>query len=137
MTIMNGKFNEHYDTFDKILILMAVGDKTTQDTIHEYYDDYNKAGTISFDQFREKITNLWADNFAKTIGYDVQRFIDKILYHEDVPERCEELPIRISVGDHYLEIPMTPSTQHALERALKQFSSEVVNRYSRGDCWDD
>lgn len=134
---MNEKFNEHYDTFDKILILMAVGDRTTQDAIHGYYDDYNKKGTISFDQFREKINVLWTDNFAKTIGYDVQRFIDKVLYHEDVPERCEELPIKISVGDRYLEIPMTPSTQRALEYALEQFSIDIINHYGRGDCWDD
>lgn len=134
---MNEKFNEHYDTFDKVLILMTVGDKTIQDAIHEYYNEYNKEGTISFDQFRGKITDLWADNSAKVIEYDIKRFIDKILYHEDVPERCEELPIRISVGDCYLEIPMTPSTQHALEDALEEFSTAIVKRYGRGDCWDD
>lgn len=120
---MNEKFNEHYDTFDKILILMAVGDKTTKDAIHDYYNEYNKEGTISFDQFREKINDLWTANFAKTIGYDVKRFIDKVLYREDVPERCEELPIKISVGDHYLEIPMDPIAQCALEEALKRFSA--------------
>lgn len=134
---MNEKFNEHYDTFDKVLILMTVGDKTIQDAIHEYYNDYNKKGTISFDQFRGKITDLWADNSAKVIEYDIKRFIDKILYHEDVPERCEELPIKISIGDCYLEIPMTPSTQHALEDALEEFSTAIVKRYGRGDCWDD
>lgn len=136
--MMTEKFNEHYDTFDKILILMAIGDKTTQSAIHEYYNDYNKRSTISFDQFREKINDIWTDNFAKVIGYDVEKFIDKVLYHEDVPERCEELPIRISVGNRYLEIPMTPSTQRALEHALKQFSTTVIKIYGRGGIvWDD
>lgn len=124
---MNEKFNEHYDTFDKVLILMTVGDKTIQDAIHEYYNEYNKEGTISFDQFRGKITDLWADNSAKVIEYDIKRFIDKILYHEDVPERCEELPIRISVGDCYLEIPMDSIAQCALEEALKRFSAVYDN----------
>lgn len=133
----NRKFDEHYDTFDKALVLMAVGDRTTQDAIHKYYNDFNKEGIISFDQWREKMDDLWTDNFAKVIEYDIKRFISDVLYHEDVPERCEELPIRISVGDCYLEIPMTPSTQHALEYALEQFSTAVVNRYGRGDCWDD
>lgn len=119
-----GKFNEH-DTFDKTLILMAVGDNATQNAIHESYKDYNDKGTISFDQWREKINDLWAANFAKVIEYDINRFIDKVLYDEDVPERCEELPIRISVGTRYLEIPMDPTTQYALEVALKRFSLAV------------
>lgn len=123
----NGKFNEHYDTFDKILILMAVGDKTTQDAIHECYNDYNKEGTISFDEFREKINDIWAANFAKVTDYDINRFISKVLYHEDVPKRCEGLPIKISVGDCYLEIPMGPVTQVALENALKRFSITVLS----------
>lgn len=121
-----GKFNEH-DTFDKALILMTVGDKATQDAVHESYNDYN-SGTkhlMSFDQWHKKILDLWADNFAKVIEYDVKRFIDKVLYHEAVRERCEELPIRISVGDTYLEIPMDPMTQGALEEALKCFSLAV------------
>ena len=118
------KFNEH-DTFDKTLILMAVGDNATQNAIHESYKDYNDKGTISFDQWREKINDLWAANFAKVIEYDINRFIDKVLYDEDVPERCEELPIRISVGTRYLEIPMDPTTQYALEVALKRFSLAV------------
>lgn len=121
-----GKFNEH-DTFDKTLILMAVGDNATQNAIHESYKDYNDKGTISFDQWREKINDLWAANFAKVIEYDINRFIDKVLYDEDVPERCEELPIRISVGTRYLEIPMDPTTQYALEVALKRFSLAVVS----------
>lgn len=120
------KFNEH-DTFDKTLILMAVGDNATQNAIHESYKDYNDKGTISFDQWREKINDLWAANFAKVIEYDINRFIDKVLYDEDVPERCEELPIRISVGTRYLEIPMDPTTQYALEVALKRFSLAVVS----------
>ena len=117
------KFNEH-DTFDKTLILMAVGDNATQDAIHESYNAYNK-GIITSDQWREKINDLWAANFAKVTKYDVERFIDKVLYHEDVPEKCEELPIRISVGDTYLEIPMDSVTQYALEVALKRFSLAV------------
>ena len=119
------KFNEH-DTFDKTLILMAVGDNATQDAIHESYNAYNK-GIITFDQWREKINDLWAANFAKVTKYDVERFIDKVLYHEDVPEKCEELPIRISVGDTYLEIPMDSVTQYALEVALKRFSLAVFS----------
>lgn len=122
------KFNEH-DTFDKALILMAVGDKTTQDTIHKAYMDFNNGKTITFDQWREKMNELWTVNFAKVIKYDVERFIDKVIYHEDVPERCEELPIRISVGDRYLEIPMDPITQGALEAALKHFSMAVIDNY--------
>ena len=120
------KFNEH-DTFDKALILMAVGDKTTQNAIHESYRDFNDKGIITFDQWREKINDLWAANFAKVTKYDVERFIDKVLYHEDVPERCEELPIRISVGDRYLEISMDPVTQYALEVALKRFSLAIFS----------
>lgn len=120
------KFNEH-DTFDKTLILMAVGDNATQDAIHESYNAYNNKGIITFDQWREKINDLWAANFAKVTKYDVERFIDKVLYHEDVPEKCEELPIRISVGDTYLEIPMDPVTQYALEVALKRFSLAVFS----------
>lgn len=119
------KFNEHDDIFDKALILMAVGDKTTQDAIRKVYNDFNNEGIITFDQWREKINNLWADNFVKVIEYDINRFIDKVLYREDVPERCEELPIRISVGDRYLEIPMDPITQGALEVALEHFSMAV------------
>ena len=122
------KFNDH-DALDKALILMAVGDKTTQDTIHESYNDYNYKGIITFEQWLEKINALWADNFAKVIRYDVKRFIDKVLYHEDVPERCEELPIRISVGNRYLEIPMDPVTQGALEAALEHFSAAVNDNY--------
>ena len=122
------KFNEH-DTFDKALILMAVGDKATQDAIHESYDDYNDKGTISFEQWRKKIIDLWADNFAKVMRYDVKRFIDKVLYHEDVPERCEELPIRISVGNRYLEIPMDPVTRSALEIALRRFATYIVDNH--------
>ena len=120
------KFNEH-DIFDKALILMAVGDKTTQDAIHETYNDFNEKGTISFDQWQEKINDLWAANFAKVIGYDIKRFIDKVIHHEDVPENCEKLPIRISVGNHYLEIPMDPVTQTALDIALKKFSGVVLS----------
>ena len=120
------KFNEH-DTFDKALILMAVGDKTTQDTIHKAYMDFNNSKTITFDQWREKINDLWAANFAKVTKYDVERFIDKVLYHEDVPEKCEELPIRISVGNRYLEIPMDSVTQYALEVALKRFSLAIFS----------
>ena len=131
------KFNEH-DTFDKAFILMAVGDKATQDTIHESYNDYNDKGTITFEQFREKIKDLWANNFAKVIEYDINRFIDKVLYDEDVPERCEELPIRISVGNRYLEIPMDPMTRPALEVALRRFSTAVINYHDCGDIlWDD
>lgn len=124
----NGKFNE-YDIFEKALILMAVGDKTTQDAVHECYNDYNKKGISSFDQWREKMNYIWADNFAKVIGYDIEKFIDKVLYCEDVPERCEELQIRISVGNRYLEIPMTPTTRHPLEVALKRFSVAVNDNY--------
>lgn len=119
------KFNEHYDIFDKALILMAVGDRTTQDAIHEAYNAFNNRGTITFDQWREKMNYLWTVNFAKVIEYDINKFIDKVLYHEDVPERCEELPIRISVGTRYLEIPMDSTTQYALEVALKRFSLAV------------
>lgn len=125
----NKKFNEHDDIFDKALILMAVGDKTTQDTIRESYRDFNDRGTITFDQWREKMNYLWTVNFANVVGYDIKEFIDKVLYHEDVPERCEELPIRISIGNHYLEIPMDPVTQGALETALKQFSIAVLENY--------
>lgn len=121
-----GKFNEH-DTFDKTLILMAVGDNAVQEAIHESYNAYNNKGIITFDQWREKINDLWADNFAKVTKYDVERFIDKVLYHEDVPERCEELPIRISVGNRYFEISMDPVTQYALEVALKRFSLAIFS----------
>ena len=123
----NKKSNEH-DLFDKALILTAVGDKTTQDTIRKAYNDFNKKGILTFEQWREKINELWATNFAKVIQYDIKKFIDNILYHEDVPEKCEELPIRISVGNRYLEIPMDPTTQYALEEALKRFS-EVFDNY--------
>lgn len=125
---MTRKFNDH-NIFDEAFILMAVGDKTTRDAIHESYDDYAYKGTIVFDEFREKIKDLWADNFAKVIRYDVKRFIDKVLYHEDVMERDEELPIRISVGDCYIEIPLDPITQGALEVALCRFSSAVIENY--------
>lgn len=124
----NKKFNEH-NTFDKALILMEVGDKTTQQAIHESFNDYNKKGIITFDQWCEKIKELWAANFPRVTYYDIREFIDKVLYNEDVPERCEELPIRISVGDRYLEIPMDPITQIALERALEQFSVTVHDEY--------
>lgn len=124
----NGKFNEH-DIFDKALILMAVGDKPTQDAVHECYNDYNKKGISSFDQWREKMNYLWTVNFAKVVGYDIKGFIDKVLYHEDVPERCEELPIRISIGNRYLEIPMDPVTQGALEVALEHFSIALLENY--------
>lgn len=123
-----GKFNEH-DTFDKTLILMAVGDNATQDAIHESYNAYNNKGIITFDQWREKINDLWAANFAKVIEYDINKFIDKVLYHEGVIEECEELPIRISVGNRYLEIPMDPITQGALELALEHFSMAVNTNY--------
>lgn len=123
------KFNEHIDIFDKGLILMAVGDKTTQDAIRESYRAFNGEGTIIFEQWREQMNYLWTVNFAKVIGYDINEFIEKVLYHEDVPERCEELPIRISVGNRYLEIPMDPVTQGALETALKQFSIAVLENY--------
>lgn len=122
------KFNEH-DTFDKALILMAVGDKTTQDTIHKAYMDFNNRKTITFEQWIEKINELWAVNFTKVIKYDIKKFIDKVLYHEDVPERCEELPIRIFVGNRYLEIPMDAVTQGALEAALEHFSAAVNDIY--------
>lgn len=122
------KFNDH-DTFDKALILMAVGDKATQQAIHEGYRDYNNKGIITFDQWRKNIDELWSVNFPKVIWYDVERFIDKVLYHEDVPERCKELPIRISVGNRYLEIPMDPIIQGALEDALKHFSMAVNTGY--------
>lgn len=125
----NRKFNEHDDIFDKALILMAVGDRTTQDAIHEAYNAFNNKGTITFDQWREKMNYLWTVNFAKVIGYDIKGFIDKVLYHEDVPEKCEELPIRISIGNRYLEIPMDPATQEALEIALKQFSIALLENY--------
>lgn len=123
------KFNDH-NALDKALILMAVGDKTTQDAIHESYNDYNYKGIITFEQWLEKIKELWAANFAKVIEYDVKKFIDKVLYREDVPERCEELPIRISVGNRYLEIPMDPVTQGALEVALEHFSAAVLDNYN-------
>lgn len=126
----NKKFNEH-DTFDKALILMSVVDEDTQKVIHKCYRDFNSEGIISFDQWREKIAHLWADNFAKVIWYDIKDFIDKVLYHEDVPERCEELPIKISVGNCYLEIPMDPTTQSALDTALKQFSIHVLDEYKQ------
>lgn len=119
-----GKFNEH-DTFDKTLILMAVGDNATQDAIHDIYNDYNYKGIITFKQWLDKINELWSANFPKVIEYDINKFINKVLYHEDVPERCEKLPIRISVGNCYLEIPMDPTTQYALEKALKRFSMAV------------
>lgn len=122
------KFNEH-DTFDRALILMAVGDKTTQDAIHKSYNDYNNKGIITFEQWCKKINDIWHTNFAKVIKYDIDRFIDKVLYHEDVPERCEELPIRIFVGTRYLEIPMDPITQGALEAGLKRFSAAVIDNY--------
>lgn len=123
------KFNEHDDIFDKALILMAVGDRTTQDTIHEAYNAFNNRGIITFDQWREKMDELWAANFVKVLWYDIKGFIDKVLYHEDVPERCEELPIRISVGNRYLEIPMDPITQGALEVALEHFSIALLENY--------
>lgn len=125
---MARRFNDH-NIFDKALILMAVGDKFTQQAIHKSYSDYNNKGIITFDQWREKIDELWSANFPKVMWYDIRDFIDKVLYHEDVPERCEELPIRISVGDCYLEIPMDPITQGALEVALKQFSIDVLEEY--------
>ena len=124
----NRKFNDH-DTIEKALILMAVGDKITQQAIHKGYNDFNKKGTITFEQWREKINELWAANFAKVIEYDIRDFIEKVLYHEDVPEKCEELPIRISVGNRYLEIPMDPVTQGALEVALERFSTAVNDNY--------
>lgn len=123
------KFNDH-DALDKALILMAVGDKTTQDAIHESYNDYNYKGIITFEQWLEKINELWAANFAKVIEYDIKKFIAKVLYREDVPERCEELPIRISVGNRHLEIPMDPVTQGALEVALEHFSAAVLDNYN-------
>ena len=124
----NRKFNEH-DTFDKALILMIVGDKTAQDAIRDSYYDLNNKGTITFDQWIKKINDIWAANFAKVLMYDIQKFVKKVLYHEDVPERCEELPIRISVGNRYLEIPMDPVTQGALEIALERFSITVIDNY--------
>lgn len=123
---MTKKFNE-YDIFDKALILMAVGDKTTQDAVHKTYDDFNKKGILTFEQWRKKMNELWAANFAKVIEYEIKSFINEVLYHEDVPEKCEELPIRISVGNRYLEIPMDPVTQYALEEALKRFSMVCDN----------
>lgn len=124
------KFNEH-NTFDKALVLMTVGDKTTQDAIHESYNDYSNKGIITFDQWHEKINELWSANFAKVMWYDIKEFIDKVLYREDVPERCEEFPIRISVGNRYLEIPMNPVTQGALELALEQFSTRVFEELEK------
>lgn len=126
---MTNKKSNEYDLFDKALILMAVGDKTTQDTIQKAYNDFNKKGILTFEQWREKMDELWAANFAKVIQYDIKKFIDNILYHEDVPEKCEELPIRISVGNRYLEIPMSSTTQYALEEALKRFSEVFDNYY--------
>ena len=123
-----GKFNDH-DTTEKALILMAVGDNAVQEAIHESYRDFNYKGIITFDQWREKIKELWNANFPKVLWYDIRNFIDKVLYREDVPERCEELPIRISVGNRYLEIPMDPVTQVALERALEQFSVTLNDEY--------
>ena len=125
---MTKKFNDH-GTFEKALILMEVGEKTTQQAIHKSYSDYNNKGIITFDQWCEKIKELWAANFPRVTYYDIREFIDKVLYHEDVPERCEELPIRISVGNRYLEIPMDPITQGALEVALEQFSVTVNDNY--------
>ena len=122
------KFNDH-DTIEKALILMAVGDKITQQAIHKGYRDFNDKGIITFDQWREKIKELWNANFPKVLWYDIRGFIDKVLYDEDVPERCEELPIRISVGNRYLEIPMDPVTQGALEAALEHFSAAVNDNY--------
>ena len=123
-----GKFNDH-DTTEKALILMAVGDNAVQEAIHESYNDYNNKGIITFDEWRAKILNLWADNFPKVLWYDIREFIDKVLYHEDVPERCEELPIKIYIGDRYLEIPMDAVTQGALEVALEHFSRSVNDNY--------
>lgn len=120
------KFNE-YDLFDKALILMGVGDKTTQDAVQKTYNDFNKKGILTFEQWREKMNELWAANFAKVIEYEIKSFINNVLYHEDVPEKCEELPIRIAVGNRYLEIPMDPVTQYALEEALKRFSMVCDN----------
>lgn len=127
--MMTKKFNEHDDLFDRALILMAVGDEITQEAIHKAYMDFNSRETITFEQWREKMNELWAVNFAKVIEYDIKRFIGKVLYHGDVPEKCEELPIRISVGNRYLEIPMDPVTQGALEVALERFSDAVIDNY--------
>lgn len=125
---MTKKFNDH-DIFDKALILMEVGDKITQQAIRENYNAFNNKGTITFDQWREKMNELWAANFPKVLWYDIREFISKVLYREDVPEKCEELPIRIFVGNRYLEIPMDPITQVALETALNQFSIAVNYNY--------
>lgn len=124
------KFNDH-DTIEKALILMAVGDKMTQQAIYEGYNAYNNKGIITFEQWLEKIKDLWNANFHKVLWYDIRDFIDKVLYREDVPEKCEELPIRISVGNRYLEIPMNTATQGALELALEHFSTTVNDYYEQ------
>lgn len=68
-------------------------------------------------------------NFAEVICGDIYRFIDKVLYDEKCYRKPIDMPIKICVGDTYLEIPMTYYSQDALKEGLHMMADAFIYNY--------
>lgn len=68
-------------------------------------------------------------NFAEVIRDDISKFIREVVYSEECCMEPINTPIKICVGDAYLEIPMTYYTQDALKAGLRMIADSFILNY--------
>lgn len=72
--------------------------------------------------------DIYSDrSFAEVIRDDIDRFIDEVLYDEKCYREPINMPIKICVGDTYLEIPMNYYSQDALKAGLHIMADAFIH----------
>lgn len=74
--------------------------------------------------------DIYSDqNFAEVIRDDIDRFIREVLYSEKCYREPINTPIKICVGDTYLEIPMNYYSQDTLKEGLQMMADAFILNY--------
>lgn len=74
--------------------------------------------------------DIYSDqSYAEVIRDDIDRFIDEVLYSEKCYREPINTPIKICVGDTYLEIPMNYYSQDTLKVGLQMMADAFIINY--------
>lgn len=80
-------------------------------------------------QFNTEYDVCYEQNYHEIIRDDIDRFINEVLYNEKCYREPINTPIKICVGDTYLEIPMNYYSQAALKEGLHIMSDAFIYNY--------
>lgn len=80
-------------------------------------------------QFNTDYDIYFDQSYAEAVRDDINRFIDEVLYDEKCYREPINTPIKICVGDTYLEIPMNYYSQDALKAGLQLIAEAFIYNY--------